>query len=576
MAISGQGPINRLNQLFDEITQLKVGSPPADRFDRIAQQIQQEAGKLSGAQRDNALNLLLQVRTAREIDLAASAPAPDPSKQTKLAQTMAQAQAIDRAAARALQKTTRLTGAPSSPEGKVTQALHDAARKKGSKLEALVAGGSSLTNILFDGKTEMAVLQQAQAFERDKGLSDGAVFAILSGLEAKMGALGGEPAFTSFMTQHTDRVSPTAISGLPNRANDCFLNATLQNLAEGLAEGFTADSPVDKERLRTKLTPEDYRSYHEQGVIDSAARSEEHLTTIHAKLEEARLEIGELIGKVNRKAEISEAEVGALREKLHNLGIITASDHRQEDGSSVIERILDKILSVTPRASSFQQEITHTHTIKREDFAGDRVPIDAGEVPGDAIIYRESSAGVYESSRKEVQYTSGQAAASGRDWSPIEHSDTETFDRPQQKYIQDSDGNYYMVAVKKSYSKEGVTRAGAVLQLTIGRDPASPKDVTVPREIAVGGHRYALRAFLSHKGPSASSGHYIANRFAQTPSGHRQWCLCNDSYTYAYGVPGAATDIPPDPRAPGFGGEAYTPHRLLSRQSTSLQYVRID
>jgi ubiquitin carboxyl-terminal hydrolase 5/13 len=64
-------------------------------------------------------------------------------------------------------------------------------------------------------------------------------------------------------------------------------------------------------------------------------------------------------------------------------------------------------------------------------------------------------------------------------------------------------------------------------------NPAQEAFASEPRKVNYGGSshlpaRYRLKAFISHKGPSVHSGHYVAHIRLGLPGGGEDWVLFND------------------------------------------------
>jgi ubiquitin carboxyl-terminal hydrolase 5/13 len=64
-------------------------------------------------------------------------------------------------------------------------------------------------------------------------------------------------------------------------------------------------------------------------------------------------------------------------------------------------------------------------------------------------------------------------------------------------------------------------------------DPAAGSSTAAPTSTNHGGSanlpaKYRLKAFISHKGPSVHSGHYVAHIKFSLPSGEEEWVLFND------------------------------------------------
>lgn len=64
-------------------------------------------------------------------------------------------------------------------------------------------------------------------------------------------------------------------------------------------------------------------------------------------------------------------------------------------------------------------------------------------------------------------------------------------------------------------------------------NPAADAFSSEPRKVNHGGSnklpaRYRLKAFISHKGPSVHSGHYVAHIRLPLPEGGEDWVLFND------------------------------------------------
>ena len=396
-------------------------------------------------------------------------------------------------------------------------------------------------------------------------------------------------ASLTFFIRDTPGVDAASVSGLPNRSVDCFFNSALQLLAQDYAEKFNPETnPIKLELFAAHMDDRDRTRYMSAGITRTAEVTEGNNKLIQAHLSLIQGDMYSIMDKVNNGREVSPAEIGSLRAKLHAIGIIEVGDLVQEDASLVKGRIFDRILEFTDGASTYQVESERTSEIYARDInEEDRELLTV--LPEGATLYVESpdDPGVFRISPK-IEKTPEYGSGISKDplWSPVGSSTDYIPVGNDRYYLQTADGKYYhtkAAKVRKLHTVERILSAGDVLSIRLGRVPPHEAkafgldaniSLNVPPEITVGGKKYALSGYLSHVGRSSGSGHYIANRLVRDAEGFGRWNLCNDSSTYAYGqLVGKGKGQAPG--GPGFGGDSYKPEELLSNSSSSLQYVRV-
>jgi hypothetical protein len=361
---------------------------------------------------------------------------------------------------------------------------------------------------------------------------------------------------------------------LPNRGNDCFLNATIQLLSSLHKALFNPSAnPITESTVHDKIT-EEQRSHFAEAGLHTDSEIADALTSAQEKLHV-------IMHKVDQGQEVTSSEVASLRGELHALGIIKASDARQESAGQVVIKLQDLMTGLSTKgnedskATSERVSVVHVEGDLTESAVAKEVT--EAEIPLGKIIYfhDEETGGFksYSDPQTSIGFGVGQMDFAAEDLAqvvPISFGAEETC------YVH-KEGHFYEVKAGQFTGEtvEKLTSAGSILSVTVGRDAAARSPVDVPPEVNVDGKRYVLRATVSHVGEQRSAGHYVASRVAPDAEGVMRWTQFNDQRVHAHGAEVAATSAV-KPGNVSIDGKYFAPDRLLSLNSDMLVYERVE